>query len=201
MPDLKTERKGEGLRSALLVLAGAAFYATARYNIFKGVPWSDWPIYTVNKAFALAGLILLVLAVIRQRFSSQGGIGRIVHMAGLFIAIHVLLSVCLLHPSYFEKYFQLGKLTFAAGLSMTLGAIAMAVMVSGSKSGTELSPDKKNKKLAVLAFASGLHAALLGYAGWFTPALWPGRLVPITLISFLLGVTAVAVVARPKPGT
>jgi len=36
----------------------------------------------------------------------------------------------------------------------------------------------------------GVHAAVLGFGGWFQPGTWPGYMVPITLISFLLGVVA-----------
>lgn len=199
MPEVKSGREESGVVTALLAFMVAVLYATARYNVFKGVPWSDWPSYTLNKAFALSALMLVVLAVIRRRMNRPKGVGSILHMAGLLMVIHVVISSCLLTPAYFGKYFQQDKLTSVAGVSMTLGAIAMAVMAFGSKSGTDSSLENKNKKLAVLAFASGLHAALLGYPGWFTPSLWPGRLLPITLIAFLLGLAALVAVAVPKP--
>ena len=43
-----TSRHDHSLAVGILVLAAA--YATVRYNIFKGVPWSDWPSYIADKA-------------------------------------------------------------------------------------------------------------------------------------------------------
>jgi len=53
------------MRTSLLALLGSVAYATARYNIFKGVSWNDWPTYTLNKALGLSALLLLVLSVVR----------------------------------------------------------------------------------------------------------------------------------------
>ena len=51
--------------------------------------------------------------------------------------------------------------------------------------------------LGLLAFLTGLHAMLLGYAGWFAPATWPGYMIPITLISSTTGVVALVAALRP----
>ena len=55
------------MRTSLAALLGSTLYATVRYNVVKGVPWSDWPAYTPNKALALAALVVLVLSVVRRR--------------------------------------------------------------------------------------------------------------------------------------
>jgi hypothetical protein len=183
------------MRTSLLVLLGSALYATARYNVFKGVPWKDWPAYTLNKALALSALLLLVLAAVRKARASDG---RILAMASALGFVHVLLSLVLLSPDYYEKLFASGRLTAAAGLSMTLGAAAAVAMAVGK--GRRTDPDAAGglSSLAILAFVVGLHAALQGFPGWFTPSAWPGAMPPITLISFVLGVAAVASVVRPR---
>src|ERR1041385_4217428 len=39
-------------------------YAVVRYHLFKGVPWEHLPLYTVNKALAMASTALAALAVV-----------------------------------------------------------------------------------------------------------------------------------------
>jgi hypothetical protein len=185
------------MRTSLLALLGSAIYATARYNIFKGVPWSDWPTYTLNKAFALAALVLLVFSVTRARAGGHS-IAPAMHMAGVFWLTHVALSLTLLSPAYYDKFFVQGKLTATAGLSMLLGSVAAAVMAVGKGVREDQAGGRGLGYLAMLAFVVGLHAMLQGFAGWFTPSEWPGRMPPITLISFLLGLAAVVIAVRPK---
>jgi hypothetical protein len=186
------------MKLSLLGLIGSVVYATARYNIFKGVPWNDWPTYTLNKALGLSALLLLVFSVIRKRSAEGHSNGRTLGMASVFASMHVLLSLTLLSPAYYETLFLRGKLTGAAGLSMVLGAAAAAVMAAGKR--THGAQDAKGgvRNLAILAFVVGIHATLQGIAGWFVPSKWPGLMPPITLISFLLGLAAVAIALSPR---
>jgi hypothetical protein len=185
------------MRTSLLALLGSAIYATARYNIFKGVPWSDWPTYTLNKALALAALVLLVSSVVRMRAAAGPSIASTMYLASLFGFTHVVLSLTLLSPAYYDKFFEAGKLTAAAGLSMLLGTVAAAVMAvgKGMRTGQDVGGPRN---LAILALGVGLHAMLQGFAGWFTPSEWPGGMPPITLLSFLLGLAAVAIACWPR---
>lgn len=180
------------MKAPLLALLGSAAYATARYHVFKGVPWEDWPIYTLNKAFAIASLGLLVFSVIRKRLDKEHSDPRNLYMASLFGIIHVFLSLILLSPAYYEKLFAQGKLTAAAGLSMALGGVAAALMFAGKRTRGDQPPDGGVKTLTILAFVIGLHSMLQGSA-WFAPSQWPGLMPPLTLIGFLLGLAAVAV--------
>ena len=186
------------MKPSLLALLGSVAYATARYNIFKGVPWNDWPAYTLNKALGLSALILLVFAVSRKGSADGHAIGRTLGMSSVFASMHVLLSLTLLSPAYYENLFLQGRLTGAAGLSMLLGALAAAVMAAGKTAHEASDATRGVRRLAVLALVVGLHAALQGFPGWFAPSRWPGLMPPITLISFLLGLTAVAVAARRR---
>jgi hypothetical protein len=185
------------MKTCLWVLLGSTVYATARYNIFKGVPWNDWPAYTLNKASALASILLIVLGVIRICAPHGRSNDGTLSMASLFAGVHVLLSLTLLVPAYYESFFVQGKLTAAAGVSMTLGAVAAGLMLLGKRTHDQ-DAERGARNLALLALVVGLHALLQGFAGWFTPALWPGAMPPITLISFLLGLAAVAIAFRPK---
>lgn len=176
-------------RLAIGLLALATAYATVRYNVFKGVPWADWPAYTLNKAIAVASLLLLAVATIRLvRKGSSIAVPMV--WAGVLALIHSLLSFALFDPAYFPRLFEADKLTFLGGLSITLGAGLMAVMELGARRSVGWTPALRRKALAFTAFATGIHAALPALSTWIEPATWPGGLPPLTLISFLTGLAA-----------
>ena len=166
--------------------------------MFKHVPWSDWPFYTLNKAFAVTALVLLVVAAARRRLNPDQSIAPVMEIAASFILIHIIVSLTLFTPAYYGTLFTAGRLTVFAGTSMMVGAIATAMMVAGGRKRGDQRSNGAVPALAVIAFASGLHAGMLGVAGWFTPAKWPGMMPPITLISFLIGLTGVVIALMPK---
>lgn len=173
------------------VLGVALAYATLRYNVFKGVPWPDWPSYTLNKAFAVGSLLLIAAAVWRLA-RKHAGTGTLLGWAGALALTHSLLSFALFTPLYFPRLFEAGKLTFSAGLAITLGVGAIAAMELGARRSGSWSSGLRHAALALIAFASGIHASLPALATWVDPATWPGGLPPLTLISFLTGTAALA---------
>ena len=186
-------------------LAAGLAYAIVRYNVFKGVPWEQLPVYVTNKAFSLSGLMLLGLSrvvVEKHRRKSLGLSGA------LLIAIHVLMSLMLAGPEYYESFYGAsGHMTLSASLSMLAGALGTGGLmwlfysttirpVSGQSHRTSLVPGLGR---FVLLFTAA-HVALIGVKGWFDIASWPGSLPPITLLSFAIaGVLTVAPKAGKKP--
>ncbi|MDX2305671.1 MAG: hypothetical protein NW226_22885 [Microscillaceae bacterium] len=179
------KRSGETI--IVLTLLGSIAYATLRYNVLKGVPWFDWPVYVLNKAFAFSSLLLLGISLFRYRFFPTYSNAKLMYMAGITGTIHVLLSLLILNPTYYEKFFYQGKLTISAGFSMLLGAIAFGMFVSGKNNHT----NNKLQNLIILALLVGLHAGLQGFLSWFLPHTWPGGLPPITLLSSLASLTVI----------
>ncbi len=161
-------------------------YATLRYNVLKGVPWSDWPSYTLNKAFAVGSLLAIVAAVIRLARRGNGSTTLLV-WGGVLALAHSLLTFALLDPIYYPRLFHEGKLTAAASVSLTLGALLIAVMELGARRAANWSPRIRQASLALIAFGTGIHAALPATSTWLNPAAWPGGLPPLTLISFVAG--------------
>lgn len=190
-PELNVRGRGTRRDTQLAVglLALAVFYATLRYNVFKGVPWTDWPAYTFNKAIAVGSLLLLAAATFRL-VRRRSSIAILMSWAGALALAHSLLSFALFNPGYFPRLFEDGKLTFLAGLSITLGAGVMAVMELGARRSAGWTPALQSKALAFTAFATGLHAALPALNSWIEPRAWPGGLPPLTLISFAIGLAA-----------
>lgn len=169
----------------------ALLYATLRYNVVKRVPWVDWPAYTVNKALAVGALLIFVASVIRL-VRPEGRSSALLSWGGALALAHSLLSFALLNPTYYSRLFEGGRLTALAGLSLTLGALLMAGLELGARRSAGWSHVLRHRTLALIAFGSGLHAALPAASAWLEPVTWPGGLPPLTLISFLAGSLAVA---------
>lgn len=172
------------------IAAGLA-YAIIRYNVFKGVPWEQLPVYVANKAIALAGLMLLGLSrvvVEKHRRKTLGLTGA------LLVAVHVLMSLILAGPEYYASFYgATGQMTLSASLSMLLGALGTGGLlwlfyvttvrpVRGQSHRTSLVPGLGR----FILFFTAAHVALIGVGGWFDVASWPGSLPPITLLSFAI---------------
>lgn len=155
-------------------------YATLRYNLCKGVPWSDWPVFIVNKAAALSALILLVVFAVQKARGREQGLAGLMATAFSLALLHVALSLCILNPTYFPIMFAQGLLTAQGGLSLLAGALCIVGFY------------RRWLLLPKMCALIGVHALLLGYVNWSAPAAWPGFLPPISLISFLLAGCIVA---------
>lgn len=185
-----------GRHTVAYIFLASVVYATVRYNMFKGVPWSDWPVFVLNKAFALASLAMIALFAVGKARAGGRPAPGLMSAAGSCALIHVLLSLAIFTPEYYGKLFREGRLTASAGVAMALGSVAVALMAAGARLPRDADPRRRAVLLAVLALAVGAHAALQGFAGWFTPSLWPGRLPPITLISAGLGLAGAVAALR-----
>jgi hypothetical protein len=172
-----------------------------RYNVFKGVPWADWPAYTLNKAIAVASLLILAASVLRLARWGRGA-GVLMAWSGVLALAHSLLSFALFDPGYYPRLFEDGKLTVIGGLSITLGAVLTAVMELGARRSAIWPPQWRRTALALVAFGAGLHAALPALQSWVEPGTWPGSMPPLTLISFLAGLVALTSLwLRPRNRT
>ncbi|HPD16393.1 MAG TPA: hypothetical protein PLE19_15680 [Planctomycetota bacterium] len=165
------------------------------YNILKGVAWSEWPVYVMSKALALSALVLLTIAVVRRARQRTDGRGLLT-WSWLFLLMHAALSLMILSAAYYPSYFEGAKLTLSAGLSMLVGAGALAALNKLARTCEAVDSSRWVVALGAVGFAVGVHAGLLGYGGWFQPQKWPGYLVPITLLSFLAGVVCLAAAIR-----
>lgn len=174
-------------------------YAIVRYNVFKGVPWEQLPVYVSNKAIALVGLLLIGLSRVVQDKARRKGLG----LAGAgFVAVHVLLSLMLAGPEYFPSlYTAAGQMTGNAALSMLAGALGSGALLWLFHS-TKVRPPEGQPRTSLvpglgrlLLLFTAVHVALIGVDGWLDLASWPGSLPPITLLSFAI---AVLLLAMPK---
>lgn len=166
-------------------------YAVVRYNIFKEVPWENLPLWISNKAFAMTATILVAYSFCASKNKPRKEIG----ILGFYIAIiHAIISLIILNPSYFAKFFSDdGKLNFTGELSMLAGIISfslllIAVYKSYPAVTEEAEVDLKLVHQLVLwgIVLNLVHLAVMGVPGWLKVADWPGMLPPITLVSFVI---------------
>jgi hypothetical protein len=148
----------------------------------------------LNKVFALSALLLLMIYAIQcqRRSSAAESPARLLPVAWTLMLLHAGISLAILNPAYYTKYFQAEKLTWQAGWSMMLGVVAAVGLHKFCRACELSNPVNLLAKVGIVAFLSGFHAMLLGYAGWFQPMTWPGHMVPITLVSFTAGLVALA---------
>lgn len=188
------QRNVEDARADWLAIAAAvilsASYATLRYNVFKRVPWSDWPHVIGNKILALASLLLIATAIWRLGGKRRKPIRTLMAVGSAMAVAHSLLSLAILDPGHLDKFYVGAKLTASAGASLLLGSLASGLLYRGGGTPGSSAPRASAPALGVIAFLSGCHAALPSASGWFDPARWPGAMPPITLISFLVGAGA-----------
>ncbi len=189
-----SDRNSLDTKLGALVFVFSLAYATLRYNIFNNIVWTDWPLYILNKAFALSSLILIGISIYRYRFNHKYSITRLIDIARLSGTLHIIISLTLITPTYYEKFFQNGKFTVPAAISILLGALTV-VLFSASELFRKQNKSSVGKVriLAIMAFLIGLHTAFQGFQGWLTPSAWPGYLPPITLISFIIGLAALII--------
>lgn len=176
-----TSRRDHTLAVGMLVLAAA--YATIRYNIFKGVPWSDWPGYIADKVLAVAALLLLALAGWRK-LTSRRSTAVVMAWAGLLVIGHVLLSLGLFSGDYyFDKFIAGRRITSLGGLSLLTGALAVGLLELGARRASAWTLTGTTASMAGLLGLSAVHTAAPGLAGWLDPRSWPGGLPPLTLLT------------------
>lgn len=171
-----------------LILGLTLAYAILRYIIFHDVAWSNLPLYVLNKALSWTAIILFAMSLIASDKTQRRDYG--VLAAGAILA-HVIMSLMILNPHYFPKFFgETGRLSAMAEISMVAGvagALLLAGLFSANLSGKGNTPGSLRAGWGrTILCCSALHVAAMGYAGWLAPGGWYGYLPPISLLSFLV---------------
>lgn len=187
----------------LLVFGLSFLYAIVRYNIVRNVSFENVPLFIANKAAALSATILIGFSFLLgplarfwpNKFVPHLYLRKHLGLLGFGIAaLHSLMSLALLNPSYYPKFFSAnGRLNFMGETSMLSGILAFLVFAAISI--TSLPPIEKYmdqnqwkfvQRLGYLAYVFVLvHVTVMGFQGWFRPEAWQFALASISLISAL----------------
>lgn len=188
---------------SLIVFIATMLYAIVRYNVVRSVPIDNIPLYIFNKAIALSATILIGLSFILGPLARFWPNQIVPHLylrkhLGVFgfaiAAVHAVISLILLTPAYYPRFFNTdGKLNFMGESSMLFGVLAFIIFAVVSV--TSLPEVEKNmdqakwkfiQRLGYLAYVFVLaHVGIMGYRGWFRPESWQYGLASISLISVL----------------
>jgi len=186
------------------LVALAVGYAVLRYHVIKGVPWANFPLFILNKGISLSAVFLIAASYaighlsrfFPKTFTSWLNLRKYLGLFGFGLsAVHIFISFLLFGPGYYPKFFEAnGKLNLTGELSMLFGVVSFFVfsivaIVSIPSVGEMM--DKKRwlriQRMGYLALASvGLHVLTMGFAGWLTPKTWPGGLMPVSLVAFIV---------------
>ena len=189
----------------------ALVYAVVRYHIAGDVAWRHFPLFIFNKATSIAAVAFVASAYLIGkviRWHDNDKVLRLVvikfcGLMGVFLAgIHGLLSLALLNPGYFAKYFDdVGRLNLQGELAVTFGVIGLFLLLGPAITTLPMMPKalggirwKRNQRLgyAALVFVL-LHLIALGLKGWLEPAGWNGGLPPISLLAALIALAPLLV--------
>ena len=78
-----------------LVFLFTLLYSIVRYNVFKGVPWTDLPLYVMNKAISFAAIIYIASYLILEKKGRHELSSKIRKYATNVLFIHLIVSLFL----------------------------------------------------------------------------------------------------------
>jgi len=190
-------------RLFLLVMGSCIVYAGVRYHVVQGTPLAQAPLYILNKAISLGGLAFLAMSYLVGKVAGLRWDDRrlrliVTKFCGLMgvslIVAHVLMSLALMGPAYYAKFYAATKFNITGELSLSLGVFALwcfsiPAITSLPYMYEELGADRwlRSQRIgyAGLLLAAG-HVFVMGILGWLRPGDWPAALPPITALAFVV---------------
>jgi hypothetical protein len=193
-----------------LVFGFAAAYAVFRYAVFGSVPPAQWPLFLLNKILSFAGLILLGSSYLAGKAApfhfndraSEALFAKFCGIAGFSLTgMHVFMSLAMMSPMYYSKIYADGKLTFSGELCVATGvlglwciAIPAITTLPGMQDGLGSARWLRSQRMGYAGLLmTALPVLFLGSGAWFKPETWPGKMPPITMLSFLAAIIPVLV--------
>ncbi len=188
-----------------IVLTFFAVYASLRYIVFKGVDPIHFPLYILNKVISISGLFFLAASYAtgklnRLRFEDYDRQSRFTKFTGLagfsLSAMHVFISLIILGPGYFPKFYAGEMMNLKGELSMLMGVISLycftipaITTIPAMQEVFGINKWQQGQRIGYLGLLLAFfHVTIMGFSGWFDISSWPGYLPPITLISAIIAV-------------
>lgn len=205
---IKYSKEGEAFSSAktkwiVLPLIFFTIYAIIRYIVFKGVSPNHLPLYIVNKIFSVSGIFLIATSYTigklkrlkNKNESRQHQLIKFTGLAGFSLsAMHVFISLMIISPGYFPKFYHEDMMNFKGELSMLMGVFSLfcfsfpaITTLPFMQEAVGFKKWKKRQQIGYLGLLTAfLHVLVMGISGWLDVASWPGYLPPITMLSALI---------------
>lgn len=182
------------------ITAFSLIYSITRYHLFKGVSWQHFPLYILNKSISFTAILLLAISFLSRYFqafsrSRTNHWGVILGSMALgLVIIHFLISALLMRETTFPLLFTSNALNVRGEVGLLFGILAfislLGIAIVHFLKKTNRSPKIEKTffqflKCSSLALTAS-HVLIIGYSNWIKPKEWPGYLVPISLISFII---------------
>lgn len=178
-------------------------YAIIRYIVFKGVSPNHLPLYIVNKVFSVSGIFLIAASYTIGKLrwlknkdeSRQHQLIKFIGLAGFSLsAMHVFISLIIISPGYFPKFYHEDMLNFKGELSMLMGVFSLfcfsfpaITTLPFMQEAVGVKKWKKRQQIGYMGLLTAfIHVLVMGLSGWSDVASWPGYLPPITMIGALI---------------
>ena len=178
--------------AVILLIAG--IYACTRYVIFGNIYWIQIPVKILNKAMAVSAVFTLMISALGN-LKGQGKVARDWGIVTLHLTLyHVLLSLLILTPLYYDDFYWNDVLTLDGNLVMSFGAFGtycLAMLYMSRAWTTRMAVFK-----VLASFATGAHIFVMAWGGWLQPERWYGHMPPISLWSFLFTLVALGIYLR-----
>ncbi len=180
-------------------------YATLRYIVFKGVDPVHFPLYIVNKIISISGIFFLAASYAIGKaewlsFESKSKQNQLIKYLGLvgfsLISMHVFISLIIISPEYFPKFYEGNMLNFKGELSMLMGVFSLfcftipaIATIPFMQEAVGIKKWQKGQRMGYLGLLTSLfHTGVMGVSGWIDIEKWPGYLPPITLIGTIIAI-------------
>ncbi len=177
-------------------------YTVVRYHVIKGVSLEHFPLFISNKAIALGAVVFIGISYLLGNlarffpnvFSRKVYLRKYFGLLGFGLAsIHSMISLILLRPYYYGKFFEGDSLNLVGELSLLFGVIALFIfsliaIISLQSIVKSMDHHKwrsaQRKGYIALIFVMA-HVFTMGIKDWLLLDEWPGGLLPISLVAFI----------------
>ncbi len=184
-----------------VVVGFAVAYAVIRYHLAGDVAWRHFPLFILNKATSLSAVIFvassyLIGKIIRWHDHDKAlrlVVIKFCGLMGFFLAgVHAFLSLGLLSPAYYGKYFDaVGRLNLEGEIAISVGVVALFFLLSPAVTTLPMMPKaiggvrwKRSQRAGYVALTLVVvHLVALGWRGWLAPGGWNGGMPPISLVA------------------
>ena len=175
-------------------------YAITRYHFFKGIPVQQFFPEILNKGLSLAAILLISLSLsvgpLSRQFPDKFNsllLGKRIFGLWGFVFLHSLVPIHFNKPDHYPKFLSLEHLNVLGKFVLYFGVVSLILL-----SITFMVSFPKNINVRPIIFQrsqfigfvgliiGGAHVIPIGAQGWFHPYSWPGYLIPITLILFIV---------------
>jgi hypothetical protein len=175
------------------LLALTLAYLILQQHLMVGVPWKMLPFYTLNKALAWTGLMVMTFtfslrAIIARNWVSEAWLQerRALGKASFnLLGLHAIFTLLLFRTEYGMAFlWKDGNIRVEGIVSIILGSLALGLLAWYSRMAGQPGnrPAFFQRIPLLLLFLALLHTTSWGLSTWFNSSAWEVWLPPVSLL-------------------